>query len=657
MKINKTEKNLIGKPKKKIITEDKAKKQGVSQSYQQPKNKAEDRYAQDKLNSERISSNTNEHLNSDSSENKRKPSDLIIKKGKVHNQVSNHNSKNGSPNKYSKGNDEPQSSWNVSFNKNKRDLFQERYESNSSYKSKNKAKLKKDQKKESDDYANYLKHSELDQDDNKQNYVIMSSKNKSRNDKLREGSSKRHKTPTHLDNDHKDMRIILAHDPNFRHQDRQNSRNDFVVYTSNTGGPSIQRDELSKDLINNVKVKDYIQISKGSKQAISVGNKKTLEKLVAEDSSHRPNELNEFNFYTPNNQHNFVKNSSTNAMYMINKHPLSGSAGYSRGLENDSISFRKKSKSRIDDPTNPGYSSRLKSCNYNRRPNVNKSSSFRNLKYSHRSNSNSRKNYLNNNEKSNTKRNQKTKSALSTYMAYKQGMTNKKKVTKKKPIKKKITNPPSMNFFNNKKNSVDSVSNSISGPYLSPFFSSRDGRPFTILKHPDGVANLNLDQNSAISLIQNNNNMVTVDSMKANKKVKQVIPLKDRLGQKQSKKKQSDRNARNDSNNSGNRVSDAFVKERSSFSKGNNLQTNNSFGPEAYFSSDLVQQNKIGGQFFTEGVPSVNESHLKDYYQSRNSKVGQNKSYNKVYSTNPQKSPVKITKRQGSQKPQHPSYS
>lgn len=233
--------------------------------------------------------------------------------------------------------------------------------------------------------------------------------------------------------------------------------------------------------------------------------------------------------------------------------------------------------------------------------------------------------------------------------------TNKSKKPKKKQIKaKKVANPPNMNFFNNKKNSVDSVGNSISGPYLSPFFSSRDGRPSTILKHADIPTNMQIDLNSAISLLQNNN-MVTVDSVKS-KKVKKVIPLKDRIAQKQaSRQKQSNRNTRNEATSDNNRAKEKFTKERSSLKSGNNLQSNNSFGPETYFNSELVQ-NKINGQYFTEGAPSINESHSKDYYQSRNSNVIHHKSYNKVYNQNSAKSPVKIKKRQGSQKA-HPSYS
>ena len=107
-------------------------------------------------------------------------------------------------------------------------------------------------------------------------------------------------------------------------------------------------------------------------------------------------------------------------------------------------------------------------------------------------------------------------------MAYKQGM--KKKKPKKKI--KKTTNQNNMNMFNNKKNSVDSMTNSINAPYLSPFFSSRDGRPSTILKNQD-PGNMHIDMNSAINLLQYNN-MVTVDSMKS-RKSKKVISLKDRM--------------------------------------------------------------------------------------------------------------------------------
>lgn len=256
----------------------------------------------------------------------------------------------------------------------------------------------------------------------------------------------------------------------------------------------------------------------------------------------------------------------------------------------------------------------MKSCNYNRNTNVNKSSSFRNLKYSHRSNSNSRKQYLREQEKSGSKRTQKTKSALSTYMAYKQGMSKKKL---KKKSKKKIPTQTNMNLFTNKKNSVDSVGNSINGPYLSPFFSSRDGRPTTILKNHD-PSNMHLDINSAINLCQYN--MVTVDSMKS-KKAKKIIPLKDRIPQKQIKRKNTNRTVnKNDSSSAGNRITDTYVKERASLNQLKGISSNNSFGPEAYFAPDLVQKHSINNQFFTEGTPSVNESHSKDYYKSRNSK-------------------------------------
>lgn len=245
-------------------------------------------------------------------------------------------------------------------------------------------------------------------------------------------------------------------------------------------------------------------------------------------------------------------------MFLLNKHPMSGSAGYTRGFENDpTLCFRKKSKSRIEDSTEPGYSSRLKSCGYNRQGNVNKSSSFRNLKHSNRSDSNSRKQYLSNNEKSSSKHPQKTKSALSSYMAYKQGMNKKK--PKKKSKKKIPTQPNNVNFFNNKKNSVDSVATSINAQYLSPFFSSRDGRPSTILKnHVPG--NMHIDMNSAIDLLQYNN-MVTVDSMKAKKSNKKMIPLKDRLS-KNKRKDSSTRSNKNDSSSAGNRIAEVYQKEQ-----------------------------------------------------------------------------------------------
>ena len=110
---------------------------------------------------------------------------------------------------------------------------------------------------------------------------------------------------------------------------------------------------------------------------------------------------------------------------------------------------------------------------------------------------------------------------------------------------------------------------------------------------------------------------------KKEKKIKKVIPLKDRAVQKNPKKKGSNRSHKNDSASAGNRVTDAYVQERASFNKLKNLNSNNSFGPETYFSHDLVH--KISGQYLTEGVPSVNESHNKNYYKSRNSKAVQQK--------------------------------
>ena len=360
--------------------------------------------------------------------------------------------------------------------------------------------------------------------------------------------------------------------------------------------------------------------------------------------------MNDFNFYTPNNQLNFIGNPASNKMYLVNKHPLSGSSGYARGFENNhSMNFRKKSKSRIDDSVEPAYSSRLKSGGCNQKKDVNKSSSFRNLKYSHRSNSNSRKQYLNGGEKSGSKRTQKTKSALSSYMAYKQGMKKKKKNKKSK----KIIHREKNNLFNKKKNSVDNVACSINAPYLSPFFSSRDGRPSTILKNHD-PGNMHIDMNSAINLLQYNN-MVSVDSMKAKNRNK-IISLKDRIPKSKRKGSGGRNRIKKDSSSVENRNSEAYGKDKNSYGHLKGLNSNNSFGPEAYFGADLLQRNKLGGQFFTEGAPSVNESHSKDYPKSRNSKQHSHKSYNKIYSTNPNKSPGRLTNRKINSKP-HPSYS
>lgn len=254
----------------------------------------------------------------------------------------------------------------MSFSKNKRDLFEERAAANYNQKFKQKQSSRTEVKEENDDYSNFLKHKEIiSSSQDGFNPSSLSFKKKSRSDKMREGSTKRHKTPTHIDcGEHSDLKIVLAQDPKMRNQERQNSRNDFTVYTSNTGGPSLHRDDFAKDMLNQMKVKDYVQMNKFDHHnigACSVTNKKTLDKLSSDDGSYNlQNDLNDFNFYTPNNQQNLIKNSSTNKMYIANKHPLSGSAGYSRGFDNDpSLSFRKKSKSRIDDPTAAGYSSRL----------------------------------------------------------------------------------------------------------------------------------------------------------------------------------------------------------------------------------------------------------------------------------------------------------
>lgn len=578
------------------------------------------------INSERPT--FNEKLNNDESidKNKRKQSDMIIKKGKLLNLGSGDNSKSASPIKPQEQDhkEDPQSLWNVSFSKNKKELFNGENGSNLNYKSKLKQNSKEG-KEESEEYTNFLKYKELNSSElEKQNQSANSAASNQKNEKYREGSNKRYKTPTHFDNDQKDLKIILSHD-NLKYQDRQNSRNEFVIYNTNSGGSNNpQKEELIKDLLNQVKVKDYIQMNRGGDLSIpasSIPNKKTFDKLSSEIQNEKaPNELNDFNFYTPSSVNNMIKNSSQNKMYIVNNHPLSGSAGYPRGLENDPAFWFRKSKSRIDDLNEPGYSSRINSCGYNRRSNVNKSSSFRNLKYSHRSDSNSRKNkYPSNDPKNSSKRNQNTKSALSSYMAYKQGMSKSKKQKKKQ---KKAPTQGNMNFFTNKKNSVDSVGNSINGPYLSPFFSSRDGRPSTIMKNHEGVGNMQIDLNSAASLLQYN--MVTVDSMKS-KKIKKVIPLKERITQKQPKKKNQSRGARNDSTSAGNRISDAYVQERASLNQLKNLNSNNSFDPESYFQHELVQKSKHNGQYLTEGIPSVNESHNKDSGKSRNVKQTQHK--------------------------------
>ena len=103
----KTEKNLISKTKSKAISENKSKKQVTSQVYNQSNAKFNDkRYSQEKINSERSTGNKFKESPHDT---KRKPSDYIIKKGKVHNLASN-NSKSVSPKKQAQSSEEAQSS-------------------------------------------------------------------------------------------------------------------------------------------------------------------------------------------------------------------------------------------------------------------------------------------------------------------------------------------------------------------------------------------------------------------------------------------------------------------------------------------------------------------------------------------------------------------
>lgn len=339
----KTEKNIHSLNKKKVISGTQNRK--VTQETYNPKPKNEKVYQRNNslekakeeleknIKSERKSFEPN--LNQESIDKKRKQSDLIIKKGKVFNIGSGNNSKSVSPHKAGNPGEESQSSVNVSFSKNKRDLFQAKGEKCYDYKPKPKKTNRTEIRLDNDDYTNFLKHQELtDGEKEPTKPSSVSFKKKSRNDVLREGSSKRHKTPTHIDTDQADMRILLSQDPKLRNQDRQNSRNDFTVYTSNTGGPSLQSDAFASDMINQLKVKDYVQMNKNPVTISSMPNKKTLERLAAEDIGNKfMGDLNDFNFYTPNNQ-NLGKNQSSK-MYVASKHPLSGSAGYTRGLEND----------------------------------------------------------------------------------------------------------------------------------------------------------------------------------------------------------------------------------------------------------------------------------------------------------------------------------
>jgi len=348
----KTEKNLHSAVKKKVIKEEQPNKgdhQGIHDykpkyNYEKEQNKKNSvdkkKGSNQNLKSERHLHN--QPLNDDSIERRRKQSDLIIKKGKALNVAAGSNSKSVSPNKrgYYQTNEDPQSSCNVSFSKNKRDLFQDKISRTYSTKSKLKKTNKNDVNSQNDEYSNFLKQKELGTSGQEGLNPAVSFKKKITNDKLREGSNKRHKTPTHIDcGDHSQMKVVFAQDPKLRNQERNNSRNDFTVYTSNTADPNLQRDDFARDMMNQMKVKDYIQMNKIEHPLVganSATNKKTLDKLSSDDGKYNlNNEVSDFNFYTPNNQQNLNKNSSTNQMYLVNKHPLSGSAGYSRELEND----------------------------------------------------------------------------------------------------------------------------------------------------------------------------------------------------------------------------------------------------------------------------------------------------------------------------------
>ena len=221
-------------------------------------------------------------------ENKRKQSDLIIKKGKVFNIASNNQSKSSSPIKRGKQESEDrQSSANVSFSKNKRDLFEEK--KGKDYKYVCKSKNTKEVKYESENYSNFLKQKELNPTENLNiNSSAVSFKKKTRKEKLREGSGKRHKTPTHIDSNQKDMHIILGKNTKKLDTEKQSSRNEFIVYTSNTGGPNLNKDDFASEFKNQMRVQDYIQVNKGENSGAvvsSCSNKKILEKLASEDGS------------------------------------------------------------------------------------------------------------------------------------------------------------------------------------------------------------------------------------------------------------------------------------------------------------------------------------------------------------------------------------
>lgn len=108
----KTEKNLISSTKSKILNDEKDEKMPVKNQNYIPQEKSNNRYSthNQQPNSERIASNPSKSkLHEHPVDNKRKPSDYIIKKGKVHNLASN-NSKSASPAKHGQSSDEPTSS-------------------------------------------------------------------------------------------------------------------------------------------------------------------------------------------------------------------------------------------------------------------------------------------------------------------------------------------------------------------------------------------------------------------------------------------------------------------------------------------------------------------------------------------------------------------
>lgn len=276
----KTEKNILstGKKKKVINSEKRKSSKSIQKKARPSEDKVYQKFSaennivnyQANFKSERTNKDTNLY-EEDVDEKKRKQSDLIIKKGKVFNLGSGGDSKSISPMKHtSKQSEENHSSSNVSFSKNKKDLFQPHLDKEYNIPI---SKGRKDENSNLDDYSNFLKQKELNASDPRNfNPCSVSFKKKSRNEKLRENTSKRHKTPTHIDIEKKDMRIMLGKDSKNPNPDHQNSRNEFTVYSSNTGGPSIQRDDFANEFINQVRVKDYVQMSKGDLHAGSASS-------------------------------------------------------------------------------------------------------------------------------------------------------------------------------------------------------------------------------------------------------------------------------------------------------------------------------------------------------------------------------------------------